>query len=66
MRIMEDGKKSKQPRQQPWSEEKQIAFRKMALLQRAAEEARKREEVPMTDMDIANWGQDGKVLWKRR
>ena len=42
---MENEKKSKQPGQQPWSEEKQRAFNKMALLQQSMEEARTREEV---------------------
>ena len=63
---MANEKKSKQPAQKPWSAEKQRAFNRMVMLQQAAQEARTREEVPMTDMEIANWGQNGKVLWKRR
>ena len=42
---MENEKKSKQPEQQPWSAEKQKAFKKMAMLKQAMEEARTREEV---------------------
>ena len=42
---MENEKKSKQPGQQPWSEEKQRAFKKVALRQQSMEEARTREEV---------------------
>ncbi len=62
---MANEKKSKQPGQKPWSAEKQRAFNRMVMLQQAAEAART-QEVPMTDMEIANWGQNGKVLWKRR
>ena len=42
---MENEKKLKQPVQQPLSGEKQRAFNKMAMLKKAAEEARTREEV---------------------
>ena len=35
----------KQHGQQPWSEEKQRAFNKMALMKQALEEARTQEEV---------------------
>ena len=42
---MEKEKKLKQHGQQPWSEEKQRAFNKMALMKQALEEARTLEEV---------------------
>ena len=46
---------------QPWSEEKQRAFNKMALLQQAVEEARTLEEVEETKRLLS-----GKVIWERK
>ena len=57
---MEKEKKSKQPGQQPCSEEKQRAFNKMALLQQSMEEARTREEVEEAKRLLS-----GKVIWRR-
>lgn len=56
---MENEKKSKQPGQQPWSEEKQKAFKRMAMLQQSLEEARTREEVEETKRLLS-----GKVIWR--
>ena len=49
---MENEKKSKQPGQQPWSAEKQKAFKKMAILKQSLEEARTREEVEEARMKL--------------
>ena len=40
---MANEKKSKQPGQKPWSEEKQRAFNKMALLQQSAQMAKQQQ-----------------------
>ena len=57
---MENEKKSKQPGQQPWSEENQRAFKKMAMLKQSLEEARTQEEVEETKRLLS-----GKVIWRR-
>ena len=56
---MENEKKSKQPGQQPWSAEKQKAFKKMAMLKQSLEEARTREEVEEAKRLLS-----GKVIWR--
>ena len=57
---MENEKKSKQPEQQPWSKEKQRAFKKMAMLKQLLEEARTQEEVEEAKRLLS-----GKVIWRR-
>ena len=57
---MENEKKLKQPVQQPLSGEKQRAFNKMAMLKKAAEEARTREEVEEAKRQL-----NGKVIWRK-
>ena len=64
---MENEKKSKQPEQQPWSAEKQKAFKKMAMLKQSLEEARKptQKYQAMTDEEVMEALTNGKVIWER-
>ncbi|MBS7375095.1 MAG: hypothetical protein KIG52_04035 [Muribaculaceae bacterium] len=65
---MENEKKSKQPGQQPWSEENQRAFKKMAMLKQLLEEARKptQKYQAMTDEEVMEALTNGKVIWERK
>lgn len=65
---MENEKKSKQLGQQPWSAEKQKAFKKMAMLQQSLEEARKptQKYQAMTDEEVMEALTNGKVIWERK
>ncbi len=62
---MQTRKKSRQPGRQPWSEEKQRAFNKMALLQRAVDKARQ-EEADNQEREMAQLLKGSKTIWERQ